>query len=102
MCGMPQGIRIGLVVFLAMVNRVATSAPRRWKYVEDVTADESCVITDQGETKPQEAMFSICKDASQDHTSLNASKCTTMQLHIGQSAVRHLILTQHLMDSWCL
>ena len=52
--GVPQGIKIGPAVFLAMVNQVATSTPRRWKSVDDVTAGESQAITDQGGHKSLE------------------------------------------------
>jgi hypothetical protein len=51
-CGVPQGTKVGPVVFLAMVNHVATSAPRRWKYVDDITAGESCSISSQPSLPP--------------------------------------------------
>ena len=72
-CGVPQGTKIGLVVFLAMVNQVATSAPRRWKYVDDITTGESRTTLDNI-SELQQAMDSICTDASEDHMSLNVSK----------------------------
>ena len=41
-CGVPQGTKVGPVVFLAMVNQVAVDMPQRWKYVDDITVGESC------------------------------------------------------------
>ena len=41
-CGVPQGTKLGPVVFLAMVNLVATESGCRWKYVDDITVGESC------------------------------------------------------------
>ena len=36
-CGVPQGTKVGPVVFLAMVNSVAELQPNRWKFVDDIT-----------------------------------------------------------------
>ena len=36
-CEVPQGTKVGRVVFLAMVNNVAELQPNRWKFVDDIT-----------------------------------------------------------------
>ena len=36
-----QGTKVGSVVFLTMVNHVASDSPFRWKYVDDITVEES-------------------------------------------------------------
>ena len=36
-CGVPQGTKVGPVVFVAMVNTVAELQPNRWKFVDDIT-----------------------------------------------------------------
>ena len=38
--------KIDSVVFLAMVNQGAACAPKRWEYVDDVTAGESRTTLD--------------------------------------------------------
>jgi len=91
-CGVPQGTKIGPVVFLAMVNQVATSAPKRWKYVDDITAGESRSTLDHT-PELQQVMDSICADASEDHMSLNISKCATMQFHVGRRSPPRPIIT---------
>ena len=83
---------------------MTTSASRRWKYyVDDVTAGKSRAITDQGNIKLQEAMFSMCNDASQDHMSLKVSKCATVQFHVGRSTPPPSNITSNgQLVSWCL
>ena len=33
----PQGTKVGLVMFLAMINKVAELQPNRWKFMDDIT-----------------------------------------------------------------
>ena len=91
-CGMPQGTKIGLVVFLTMVNQVAASAQRRWKYVDNITAGESRTTLDNT-SELQQTMDSICTDASEDHMSLNISKCAAMQFHVSRSSPPPPVIT---------
>ena len=82
---MPQGTKISLVVFLAMVNQAAASASRRWKCVDDITAGESQTTLDNTPDL-QQTMDTICEKASEDHMSLKVPKCATMQFHISCSS----------------
>lgn len=76
-CGVPQGTKVGPVVFLAMINDVAADHPHRWKFVDDITTvTTSKRGGSQGDT--QKVMDSIGASAVQDHMSVNASKCATM------------------------
>ena len=68
-----------------MVNQVAASAARRWKYVDDITAGESRT-TLNNTPHLQQTMNTICEEASEDHMSLNIPKCATMQFHVGLSS----------------
>ena len=85
-CGVPQGTKVGPVVFLEMVNQVASSAPKRWKYVDDITAGESCSVSSTRPSTLQDIMDNICADAARDNMSLNVDKCSTMQFHVSRSA----------------
>ena len=53
--------------------------------MDDITAGESCGHAAGHVTKLQDVMDSVCKDASEDHMSLNVSKCATMQFHVGRT-----------------
>ena len=72
-CGVPQGTKVGPVVFLAMVNQVASSAPKRWKYVDNITAGESYVVSSTRPSTPQD-IIDICADATRDNKSLNVEE----------------------------
>ena len=39
-CGVPQGTKLGPVIFLIMINDAAETTSKRWKYVDDVTIGE--------------------------------------------------------------
>ncbi|XP_030844181.1 uncharacterized protein LOC115925113 [Strongylocentrotus purpuratus] len=39
-CGVPQGTKLGPVIFLIMINDAAETTSKRWKYVDDVTIAE--------------------------------------------------------------
>ena len=75
---------MGPVVFLAMVNDVASAAPSRWKYVNGITVGESRL---SNSTAPSSSlpgfMNNISNQGSCDHMTLNVSKCGLMQLSFG-------------------
>ena len=83
-CGVPQGTKDGPVVFLEMVNQVASYVPKRWKYVDDITADESCSSPPHAIYTPRHHGQHLCGCSARQY-SLNVDKCTTMQFHISRS-----------------
>ena len=79
-CGVPQGSKVGPVVFLAMVNNVAEFQPNRWKFVDDITVASRSKHTAKNSPALQQAMSEICDTASNDHMLSNGAKCSTMHI----------------------
>ena len=84
-CGVPQRTEVGPVVFLVMVNDVASVAHFKWKYVDNINAGES---RPNNSIVPSSSlsgvMNNISSQASCYHMTLNVSKCGLMQLGFGR------------------
>ena len=70
-CGVPQGTKVGPVVFLAMVNQVAVDMPHRWKCVDDTTVGESCDPRTPPTSGLQQAMDGISRFTTDNHMTLS-------------------------------
>ena len=79
-CGVPQGTKVGPVVFVAMVNNIAEFQPNRWKFVDDITVASRSKPTANNNPALQQAMNEICDTASNDHMLVNGAKCSTMHI----------------------
>ena len=78
-CGVPQGTKVGPVVFLAMVNNVAELQLDRWKFVDDITVASRRKPTANNNPALQQAMSEICDTANNDLL-INGDKCSTMHV----------------------
>ena len=84
-CGVPQGTKVGPVVFLAMVDNVAHASPFHRKYVDNITI---------GESRPNKApvplstlpqpMNGIRTQASGNHMTLSINECALLQVQFWQ------------------
>ena len=79
-CGVPQGSKLGPVIFLAMVNSVAEHHGDRCKYVDDITVVARSKPSVPRNPDLQRVMLAIRDDASKDHMTLNIAKCSTTRI----------------------
>ena len=79
-CGVPQGTKVGPVVFVAMVNTVAELQPNRWKFVDDITVASRRKPTANNNPALQQAMSEICDTANNDHMLINGANAARCML----------------------
>ena len=94
-CGVPQGTKIGPIVFLAMVNDVAQGHNDRWKFVDDITVAARSKPTVSTNPVLQHTMEAISADADNDHMLINIAKCSTMRITATKGPDLSPILVNH-------
>ena len=75
--GVPQGTKLGPVLFLVMVNDLACRSSY-WKYVDDITISE--VVPHGSPSTIQDDLDSITAWAEENCMNLNPKKCKEMRL----------------------
>ena len=77
--GVPQGTKLGPILFLIMINDACEdSAIQHLKYVDDLTLIESKKVNDQ--SNMQKTLDELCSWTEKNNMKLNPSKCLTMSI----------------------
>eukprot|EP00057_Strongylocentrotus_purpuratus_P023181 XP_011677655.1 PREDICTED: RNA-directed DNA polymerase from mobile element jockey-like [Strongylocentrotus purpuratus] len=85
--GVPQGTRLGPLIFLVLINDALATTPmaRRWKYVDDLTIAESRKMGDESAIATAITDFQLWCDDTQ--LRLNPAKCKVMQVSFARAAI---------------
>ena len=77
--GVPQGTKLGPILFLVMVNDLTTLQSDRWKYVDDLTISE--VIPKHSQSNMQHELDYISNWCEGNYMKLNPKKCKELRVH---------------------
>ena len=75
--GVPQGIKLGLWLFVLMINDLDTNA-QQWKYVDDTAVSE--VVVKGGESHVQAIANRVIEWSHENRVQLNADKCKELRI----------------------
>ena len=77
--GVPQGTKLGSILFLVMVNDLKTLQSGRWKYVDDLTISE--VIPKHSQSNMQHELDCISNWCDRNYMKLNPKKCKELRVN---------------------
>ena len=77
-CGVPQGTKLGPLLFLILINDALNDAPHRMKYVDDCTIANSFDNDNPDHSPSQSALESLHEWTLANSTQVNPNKTVTM------------------------
>ena len=77
-CGVPQGTKLGPIIFLVMVNDAASTTVNRWKYVDDLSLVE--VLSKDQQSQMQQHMNTLTDWCRENSVTPKPQKCKVMQI----------------------
>ena len=95
-CGVPQGTKLGLIIFLAIVNNVARDSNICATFVDDLTVDEIKDTTDTISFTMQNNLDKISDDCIYVKMSINPLKCEVLMIFPRDKGSRRTLVYQSL------
>ena len=83
LAGVPQGTKLGLWLFVVMINDLQVEGVDLWKYVDDTTISETTHKSDCSQI--QTAVDNLVRAAQADRFQLNEAKCKELQICFARS-----------------
>ena len=77
-CGVPQGTKIGPLLFLILINDALLDTPQRMKYVDDCTIASSVCTTNPNYSPTQSTLNLLSQWTAANHVKINANKSVSM------------------------
>ncbi|XP_072172620.1 uncharacterized protein [Diadema setosum] len=90
-CGVPQGTKLGPIIFLIMVNDLALTADNRWKYVDDLSIVE--ISHKAGHNNLQSHIESVCEWSNANYMTPKPEKCKLMHFTFLRNHVPPPVIT---------
>ena len=77
-CGVPQGTKIGPLLFLILINDALLDTPQRMKYVDDCTITSSISTTAPDHSPTQTTLNALYDWTLENHVKINTTKTVAM------------------------
>ncbi len=91
--GVPQGTKLGPILFLVMVNDLNTLQSDSWKYVDDLTISE--IIPKYSHSNMQHELDHISNWCDLNYMKLNPKKCKELRVNFQRNLICQVCQSYH-------